>query len=698
MAYRSRSKYTPGGGVLAFFEQVSRFVSLSVLGWVILSVFLILFVADGKITDSFDLRLVKAIFTDWRLFGTAASLVALNGIIGAIIALPAAFVLLMSRQYLDFYAGRSSRRSGAVKAKLVRTLPVAILIMSHLTVLFLNLVSAPQITRTWFQKESHFASMTVGSHFVLTSLTRSSFDKSAAATGKANSPEQNDAMKSGRRLTVFMMPADFIESDDFKAEMVKLKGAQRIPFIMSRSNIIEQLDSLFASNNSRTFDLFRKALTAPHDYGKLQKNGGAAVLLSLSPQVRFGRQPLGLATNSLAGLKETLFVYESKRRLILSQFQIFSALRLLDGLPFVGRKMEWLDLVSDDVARIRRSARLFPEASDGSKSLSVIQLSALESRFSSIQAPFRPLGWPDKISPHEKRLITKNIVRELTQYLRDSAANENSLWAILPYADDSRVSPVSYALVKENAALSSSLSERNTQTFGLFENELGRLFGQFVDSELVPATPEISAQSGKINASGKVRLLCSVTEVDSAGVDFQFQSPEQREKSLGELLNSLSQLPQDDLAFLSKKSLNLIARDPGIGFLCRTEQQSIDETYLLKFQGYSKLSGVSELPPSILVTRGQGSAGGVSRPQGGKVSSVAPDKLSVLGAPDEVSLQRDVLNEFLLFQLQPSEATGDTQKNFVWRSLDSREQDLFFSKFEIETLKAIENFARARIH
>ncbi|MEY3902928.1 MAG: hypothetical protein RL189_2234 [Pseudomonadota bacterium] len=698
MAYRSRSKYTPGGGVLAFFEQVSRFVSLSVLGWVILSVFLILFVADGKITDSFDLRLVKSVFTDWRLFGTAASLLALNGIIGAIIALPAAFVLLMSRQYLDYHAGRTSRRGGAIKVKLVRTLPVAILILSHLSVLFLNLVSAPQITRNWFKKESHFASMTVGIHFVLTSLTRASFDKSSGATGKGSGSAKNDAAKSGRRLTVFMMPADFIESDDFKAEMVKLKGAQRIPFIMSRSNLIEQLDSLFASNDSRTFDLFRKVLAAPHDYGNLQKDGGSDVLLSLSPQVRFGRQPLGLASNSLAGLKETLFVYEAQRRLILSQFQIFSALRLLDGLPFFGRNMEWLDLVSDDVARIRRSARLSNESAEGSKSVSVIQLSAFESRFSSIQAPFKPLGWPEKISAYEKRLITKNIVRELTQFLHDSAANEKGLWAILPYADDRRVNPVSYALVKENADLNSNLNERQMHTFGMFENELGQLLGQFVDSELLPVTPENNAQNAKISQPGKVRLMCSVTEVDSAGSDFQFQSSEQREKSLGELLNSLSQLPLGDLAFLSKKSLNLIARDPGIGFLCRTDQQSIDETYLLKFQGYSKLTGVSELPPSILVAKGQASAGGLPRQQGGRLSAAPSERLSLPRTFDEISLQRDVLNEFLLFQLQPSDATSEPQRSFLWRSLDSREQELFFSKFEIETLKAIENFARARIH
>jgi hypothetical protein len=540
--------------------------------------------------------------------------------------------------------------------------------------------------------------MTVGSHFVLTSLTRASFDMSSGVAGRPNSAPQNDALKSGRRLTVFMMPADFLESDDFKAEMVKLKGAQRIPFIMSRSNLIEQLDSLFASNNNRTFDLFRRVLAAPHEYGKLQKSSGSDVLLSLSPQVRFGSQPLGLAANSLAGLKEKLFVYEAQRRLILSQFQIFSALRLLDGLPFVGRNMEWLDLVSDDVARIRRSARLSSESLSNSKSLSVIQLSAFESRFSSIQAPFRPLGWPETISGYEKRLITKNIVRELTQYLHDSAANENSLWAILPYADDRRVNPVSYALVKENIDLTSKLNERQMQTFGLFENELGRLLGQFVDSELAPVMPETNAPGAKNNSSGKLKLMCSVTEVDSAGGDFQFQSSQQREKSLGELLNSLSQLPLGDLVFLSKKSLNLIARDPGIGFLCRTDQQSIDETYLLKFQGYSKLTGVSELPPSILVARGKGSAGGAARQQGGKVSAATSDKLSTPRPFDEVYLERDVLNEFLLFQLQPSEATTDSQKAFVWRSLDAREQELFFSKFEIETLKVIENFARARIH
>ena len=140
MSYKQRSKYTPGGGVLAFFEQVSRFISLSVAGWIFVAVFFILFGADSKVTDSFELRLFSSLFTDGQYLLTALMLIGMSGVLGALISLPSAFTLLLCRQYLDYQLLRmGSRRYSFVRERVLRYLPVVVLSLSHMLVLILSL-------------------------------------------------------------------------------------------------------------------------------------------------------------------------------------------------------------------------------------------------------------------------------------------------------------------------------------------------------------------------------------------------------------------------------------------------------------------------------------------------------------------------------------------------------------------------------
>lgn len=696
MAYRSRSKYTPGGGVLAFFEQVSRFVSLSVLGWIVLSLFLILFFADGKITDSLDLRLVKGIFTDWRLFGTAIVLVALNGVLGGLIALPAAIVLLLIRQYLDYRANRSVRRGGAFKLKIVKGFPVAVLLLSHVVVLFLNLVAAPQLTRHWFKDDSHISSVLVGSHYILTSITRTSFGQSSEAQPVAGAPKQNSTAKpdrqSGRHLYLVMMPADFIESDDFKSEQTRLRDAVTIPYIIPKSNINEQLEALFADGRGSHFNLARKSIQSPKDYGKLNSDGTSKVLMGMSRQIRFGRQLSGLGTDSLGSLKNQLTIYESQRRLVMSQFQIFGVFRLFEGIPFLGNKFNWLDLVSDDVARIR-SGGLLLRSSKETNSISVLQLSGIENRFSNIQTPFRPVGWPSKISTYERRLITRNTIRELMQYFQDIGTGENSMWAIIPYADDKRINPMSSAILKSDSQLLSELNFENPQNIGALNEELGRVFLKFFGEKIDEPVKPIQLTKNTIP-----KLKCFETEVDPGSPDFQFQPVELRERSLGELLNSLVHLSENDLSFMNRSSLNLISRDPGFGFLCRTEHQTIDEFYLLKHRTMDSVirpPTASALTSSILVSKSSNVSDSGTRQQVMKNNASSHKSESVV-TTGEFSLKSDVLDDFVLYQLSPIVSGADKSK-ISWRLIDEREGAMFFSKFQTETLSAIETFARARI-
>lgn len=703
MAYRSRSKFTPGSGVLAFFEQVSRYVSLSVVGWVVVSLFFILFVADGKITDSFDLHLVKGIFSSFRLFWTAMLILAFNGVLGGLIALPSALVLLICRQYLDYESGRISRRGGAWKVKLVRSLPVSVLLTSHALVLFANLISAPQLTRDWFKEDSRFASTLTAAHHVMGSLTRKSYAEiknetksENSATKTANKNRQGEA----RRLHLIMIPADLMENDDFKAEQSKLKDSGRVSFVISGSNIIEQLDSLFVNLKGPLANLLGKTLHAANDYGQIQSKPDAQVLVSISPQLRFGRQPVGLGTDSLATLKDKMMIYEAQRRLLLSQVQNFGVIRLFDGVPFVGQNIDWLELVSDDVARIRLSGMQMSRASKDSNSVAVIQLDSLENRFSSVQSPFRPKGWPLRISNHERRLIIKNIFRELAQYIYDNASSERDFWLMLPYTDEKRTKAVSFAVFKEGSGFMESLLEKNPVGFGVLNDELGTQLAQFLSAAAIVPDAPLAKESKHVAANDSSRMRCFDTEVDPAGSNLQFQSSDLRERSLGELLNSLIQMPESDLHFLSRGALNLIAREPGFGFLCRTENQSINEVYLLKYQSgeMAMIRPVQNgILSSILLSRQHS-----ENESGSKWSSA---KLAQYGSPnsnssdpDDIAIKRDVLSDFVVYQLLPNSVhENELNEPSDWRLMDQRESQMFFAKFEHETLRVLETFARARI-
>ncbi|NBW83297.1 hypothetical protein EBR21_16225, partial [bacterium] len=440
------------------------------------------------------------------------------------------------------------------------------------------------------------------------------------------------------------------------------------------------------------------------DYGIPKRNADAVALISLSPQLRFGRQPVGLGADSLSYLKEKLLVYESQRRLLLSQFQIFGMIRLFDGIPFFGQKINWLEMVSDDVSRIRNTGSRLSGLEKYSNGIVVIQLDSLENRFSSVHPPFRPKGWPLRISSQERRMVIKNIFRELTQYIQDNASSERDLWMMLPYSDEKRIKPVSVAVFKAGIDFMTELRSKGQTGLGVMNDELGMELGKFLASNAQIRHLDVDPGSKQVAASNSPRLRCFETEIDNSSANFQFQASEMRERSLGELLNSMVQMPEDDLRFLSRGSLNLIAREPGFGFVCRTESQSINETFLLKY-GTGELH-LQRLPgnnffSSILISRQQAFAetGGKGSSKGSSVrltqQGVAPANAKPI---DDFAMKREVLSDFVVYQLLPRfNPTGETDAQSSWRVLDRRETQMFFAKFEIETLRALETFARARI-
>ena len=704
MAYRSRSKYTPGGGVLAFFEQVSRFVSLSVAVWIAVSLFLILFVADGKITDSFDLRLFRGLFTNWQIFWTALMLVALSGLIGALISLPASLVLLLSRQYLDFQLGRSSRRNAVFRIYFVKNLPAMVLVLSHFIVFSLNIISAPQLSRAWLKEGNKISELIAGGHFVMTSLTRGTASQTPIENPQSDLKRVSAGKsRDARRVHLILVPAEQIESNEFVAEQAKLAGAVRIPFVIQRSSITDQLDYLLAGVQGPTAELARKAIQNPKDYAKAIVKNKSQAMVSISPQVRFGKQLVGYGTETLTGFNDSLLLQEAQRRLVLSQLQLFGFFRVFDGVPFLGTSLTWLNLIADDVARLRQSATVVSSLKENLNSLIIIQLSGMEKEFKSVRSPFRPSGWQLQQSSFENRIVNKNFVRELIQYLHDVDARDSAHWIILPYADDRRTDPRSFAIVSARSELLKQERFVSGAPIGAITEDISHELSGYLDeaknrdSTLPSAhsTDVRSSEGSQLKTQSGAKLSCFETEADFNDPDFKFQPVDVRERSLGQLLNSLPLMPDSDLSFLGKSMANLVSRELGLGFLCRTQNQTIEEIYLLKHRGVQVWNSSSKglrQGGSVLLNKSNQKSTDAQR----LIKTKAPTP-SALQSFLPKSIRPEVLEEFAVLHLVPGAAQSEGNLPWTWRRMDERESQYFFSRFELDALQAIELSARARI-
>lgn len=690
MVYKQRSKYTPGGGVLAFFEQVSRFISLSVAGWIFLSVFFILFGTDSKVTDSFSLRLFSSLFTDGQYLMTALMLIGMSGILGALIALPSAFTLLLCRQYLDFQLIRlGSRRYSFVRERVLRYVPVGVLLLSHLFVLLLSLASAPQLSRSWINEGNKPSEWLAGGHFVLTSLTRGAPPFSAAplvSSGK-NQKSGSSFQQQGSRVHIFLVPAEQMDNLEFREEIEKLNKAVSVPFIIQRSSINEQLDSLMLNFAGDTPELARKALSLPKSYNRIVTKKNSQAIVSISPQIRFGKELAGYGTEYLTGFNDSIMHQETQRRLVLSQVHLFGVFRAFNGVPLLSPNLHWLNLIADDVARIREASSLVAALDSDKNSIIIVQLFGLEHVFTNVNPPFRPVGWQLNQASYEKRMVSKKITRELFQYLNDFAHGGRSRWIMLPYADDKRLNPRSFAIY-------SRADEKFSKYMGvvndaLYTNEdVARALS---DAHMRPATVKTN-----LNAQAEPRstLECYETELDLKSPEFSFQPIFSRERSLGQLLNYLPQMRDSDLSFLGRSGTSFVTRELGLGFLCRHFGLGRPEYYLLKFRGTREqltTSAATRRFYSVFVEWGEGSRSDKIRLKGLENRELENSDADV------VNISKDVLREFTVTKLtkEPTGIGGDEQT--VWKLLDYESTNYFFERFNKPVLEAIEISARARI-
>lgn len=690
MVYKQRSKYTPGGGVLAFFEQVSRFISLSAAGWIFLSVFFVLFGTDSKVTDSFDLRLFASLFTNGQYLLTALMLIGMSGILGALISLPSAFTLLICRQYLDYQLLRlGSRRYSFLTERVLRYLPIVVLSLSHVLVLLISITSAPQLSRGWLSEGNKISEWIAGGHFVLTSVTRSvhSSEPLAAQRNEKSGNAVPTTQTRGKKLHLFLLPAEQMDSNDFKSEVEKFNQTVSVPFIMQRSSVNEQVESLMLSLSGETADLARKALAFPKNYNRVLTKKNSQAVVSISPQIRFGKELAGYGTEYLTGFNDSIMHQETQRRLVLSQIQLFGVFRIFSGVPFLSSNLQWLNLIADDVARIRTVSKLVSALDQNKEGIIITQLFGLEHLFSNVTPPFRPVGWRLSQASYEKRIVNKKLTRELFQYLANLARDENNRWIILPYADDKRLNPKSVALFSKRDA--GFYSQINSSSDSLYTNEdfARALALDFVRGRL----SKVSKTSDGANSS----LECFETELDLKNFDFSFQAVFNRERSLSQLLNYLPQMRDSDLSFLGRSGTSFVTRELGLGFLCRDFSMGRPEQYLLKFRGTGEqlTTNVSKNKfYSALVqwTDRRGS----EKP---KVSTFDDTKGAERPLGDTLNINRSVLKEFTVTKLTREMSGPLGEEQAVWKMLDEKSTDYFFERFQRSVLEAIEASARARI-
>ncbi|MEY4066689.1 MAG: hypothetical protein RIR26_2897 [Pseudomonadota bacterium] len=706
MGYRARSRYNQGGGVLAFFEQVSRFVALSVVAWVLVSLLFIFFNVNGKLTDSLELHIVRGIFSNGKLFGTTLLLVAVSGIFGALISLPAAFVLLLTRRYLDYHIGRSSRRGNFLKVYFLKYLPVTVLVVSHVLALVLNLMSAPQVSRAALPEGSELSRLITKGHFLLDSLTH---QRLAQSLGKSKDdfsvPMVSVKKGPSQRIHFIFLPADLIDSQEFAEETAKQTKWRQMPFVIQRSSFREQIEGLFSNVSDPAAQLVRDTVRLSAFSGASAVLNRGQVILSLSPQLSFGSKLTGYGSSSLTTFNQDLVQQERQRRILLSQIHLFGVLRIFGGLANFGDHLGWHFLIADDMARLREVTRIQAALDNDLLGIVVIQLSGLENSFRNIFPPFEPHGWSLQQSSFEKRLVIQHLVRELSNYTENVERTAFGHWIVLPYADERRLKPQSSAIVSSDSAL--NLFDRMSlgDQFGAVAEDLALQLnriavGPSVQELVQPSDlkqPESlrSAQSSAPKITQIQRMQCAESEVDFSSSGFQFQQSETRERGFGQLLNAISVMSETDLAFLSKSASNLVGRDLGLGLLCRQPGTDSGSVYLLKYKGgHSGANAAAGFLPGSSVVMGIWDKKQVSNDKSNRSKAVTPAEST---ENVQVNLERDVLNEFLVLKRHSPSASLSQNEKPEWVLLDTSESKSFFAQFELDTLSAIERSARARI-
>jgi hypothetical protein len=320
-------------------------------------------------------------------------------------------------------------------------------------------------------------------------------------------------------------------------------------------------------------------------------------------------------------------------------------------------------------------------------SIIITQLFGLERVFSNVNPPFRPVGWQLSQSSYEKRIVNKNLTRELFQYLSDFARGDSDRWLILPYSDDKRLNPKSFAVFSKKDALFSK--HMNASLGALYTNE------DFARSLAVGITGDSSQKVVNVSDDTNSQLECVETEIDINNPDFSFQAIFNRERSLGQLLNYLPQMRDSDLSFLGRSGTSFVTRKIGLGFLCKNFSLGKPEQYLLKFRGTrEQLATRSNTTKfySALVEWNDGRRVDKSK---AKTSSdlLGHEKLS----NSLTSINSNVLKEFSVTKLTKELSGPSGEELVVWKLLDEISTDYFFQRFQGSVLAAIEASARARI-
>lgn len=612
-------------------------------------------------------------------------LIGMSGVLGALISLPSAFTLLLCRQYLDYQLLRmGSRRYSFVRERVLRYLPVVVLSLSHMFVLILSLASAPQLTRGWLSEGNKLSEWLAGGHFVMTSLTRSAHAIEPRAPQLSDKKaEVASARLAKRRVHLVLIPADQMDSEEFKSELEKFKQFESVPFIIQRSSVNEQVESLMLRIPGETAELARKALSLPKSYNRVVSKKNSQTVVSMSPQIRFGKELAGYGTEYLTGFNDSIMHQETQRRLVLSQIQLFGLFRAFNGVPFLSSNLQWLNLIADDVARIRTVSKLVSTLDNNKESIIVIQLFGLEQAFSNVNPPFRPVGWQLSQSSYEKRIVNKKVTRELFQYLSDFSRDERSQWLILPYADDKRLNPKSVAV----------FSKSDPHFLTHMKNPLGSLYTNIDVARAL--TQESPTHVAKATEEADAQLNCVETELDLKNSDFSFQAIFNRERSLGQLLNYLPQMRDSDLSFLGRSGTSFVTRELGLGFICRNLAFGRPEQYLLKFRGTREQpteKASNKRFYSALVERGDGRASEKT-----KVKSTEGLASTEMMSMSRVNINAGVLTEFSVSKLTAEQSGASGEEVVVWKLLDEKNADYFYQRFQGSVLEAIEASARARI-
>lgn len=413
-------------------QVMARYVVISAVLWIVMSILGFVFLTDFRIADQFQMNPFADFATARSSTLNIVALLVLSALMGALAAIPALLMLFSLQPRIDFLQRKSGKSKG-LTLLLLKQIPTIVLICTEVLLVSLALGTAPQLPRSWTEKPNLISEWSVFIYelfyYPLDNEHVASRWREALAPGKPT-----------RTLNVFLPAALLSEQGSFP-KLKKAMGESQ-PFFLTAPTFPALLAQV-SMGQSAVEQKYLPPLIGENETGIVAGAGKSEFFLR-SEWHAFENE--GQHKRGKSGVQWDR--HEAIRmRLAQSQFQLFLLFRL-GFMAAAHDNWQWRNIASDDAHALERYVDKLLEKGANTLPYQNIQLGELEHHIDFVRNPFAPLDWPATLLPSEQRWLVSKLDTALSAGLLQIKGRKDLSVFVVPFPELTLRSPFSMAYFK----------------------------------------------------------------------------------------------------------------------------------------------------------------------------------------------------------------------------------------------------------